>query len=130
VDFEAKRLKGMPGRYLNQMENESGMLLLKDKQARIILMLAGSDKEWHLSSIARETGVTYIHTSRFVSRCEEKGIIGSEVHGKLKKIFLTEKGKKIAEDLKGIISKINEVSEPEATGGQQVRQPLSKPSSA
>ena len=102
---------------------------MKDKQARIILMLAGSEKEWHLSSIAKETGVTYIHTSRFVSRCEEKGIISSEVHGKLKKIFLTEKGKKIAGDLKSIISKIDEVSEPEASE-QQVRQPLSKPSSA
>ncbi len=112
------------------MAKESGMLLLKDKQARIILTLAGSEKEWHLSRIAKETGVTYIHTSRFVSKCEKKGIIGSELHGKLKKIFLTEKGKKIALDLKSIITKMNSVEETGQPENQQARQPLSKPASA
>ncbi len=112
------------------MAKEDGMLLLKDKQARIILTLASVEKEWHLSSIAKETGVTYIHTSRFVSRCEEKGIMGSELHGKLKKIFLTEKGKMIASDIKNIIARMESTERPEGLDQEAVRQPLSKPVSS
>lgn len=90
------------------MEGKEGMLIFKDKQARLILMLADASKEWYLSNLSKETKVTYVHTSRFVTRCESAGIIDSERHGKIKRLFLTEKGKSIAQEMQGIINKINE----------------------
>ncbi|HUB92476.1 MAG TPA: hypothetical protein VL945_00800 [Candidatus Saccharimonadales bacterium] len=90
------------------MVEKEGMLIFRDKQARLILMLADQSREWYLSSLAKEAGVTYIHTSRFIGRCERAGITDSERHGKIKRIFLTEKGKGIASDMQGILNKINE----------------------
>ena len=90
------------------MEEKEGMLLFKDKQAKLILNLTNDGKEWYLSNLAKDSEVTYIHTSRFVSRCEKLGIIGSERHGKIKRVFLTEKGKAIAQSIQGILNKINE----------------------
>jgi DNA-binding MarR family transcriptional regulator len=90
------------------MDGKEGMLLFKDKQAKLILMLADSGKEWYLSTLAKSAEVTYIHTSRFVARCERAGIMESERHGKIKRVFLTEKGKSIASEIQGIMSKINE----------------------
>lgn len=92
------------------MDGKEGMLIFKDKQAKLILMLAEEGKEWYLSNLAKSAEVTYIHTSRFVGRCEKAGIIDSEKHGKIKRIFLTEKGKVIAREMLSIMDKMNEKS--------------------
>ncbi len=84
--------------------NDFEGLFFKEKQIRILALLMDAQKEWHLSDLARDAGVTYVHTSRFVKRCESAGVLGSEMHGKTKKIFLTEKGTKLA-------AKINEMGE-------------------
>lgn len=89
-----------------------GMLIFRDKQAKLILMLADGSREWYLSSLAKSAAVTYIHTSRFVGRCEKLGIIDSERHGKIKRIFLTEKGKSIAQEMQSIIKRMNEAPAP------------------
>ncbi len=83
-------------------------LLFKDKQSRLLLALNGNSKEWYISDLARETGVTYIHATKFIARCEEAGIIESEKHGRLKRIFLTEKGKSVAASILSIMNKISE----------------------
>ncbi len=90
------------------MDENRGMLLLRDKQARILLALVDESREWYLTELAKTADVTYIHTSRFVGRCESSGIMESEKHGKTKRVFLTEKGKRIAQGIRGIMAMIEE----------------------
>ena len=104
------------------MDGKEGMLIFREKQARLIMALADSSKEWYLSDLAKNTGVTYIHASRFISRCEKSGIAASEKHGKIKRIFLTEKGRQIAEGIRGIISKIEDKSAGTEQASQQQSQ--------
>ena len=81
-----------------------GQLLFKDKQIRLLIALSKPEKEWYISELAKEVGVTYVHTSRFLSACELAGIVSSEKHGRLKRIFLTEKGKKTVASISDILA--------------------------
>ena len=98
------------------MDDTVGTLLLKDKQAKLLSILAGSEKEWHIADLAKAAEVTYVHTSKFISKCEVAGIVGSEKHGRVKRLFLTEKGKDVAKSILNIIEKVNvaEQKQPEA----------------
>lgn len=88
------------------MDDTVGTLLFKDKQVKLILTLANSGREWHIADLAKEAKVTYVHTSKFISKCEEAGIIASERHGRVKMLYLTDKGKEIAVSAASIMSKI------------------------
>ncbi len=83
-----------------------GVLFFKEKQVKLITALI-AEKEWHISDLAKEANVTYIHTSNFFNKCESLGITGSEKHGRIKRIFLTEKGREIAQGLSSISQKMN-----------------------
>ncbi len=98
------------------MADSIGSLLFKDKQLRLLLTLSNTSREWYLADLAKAANVTYIHTSRFISRCEESGIVATERHGRAKRIFLTEKGTDLASTLQGVVNKINQ---PKAQQPQQ-----------
>lgn len=86
-------------------------ILLRGKQARMLMLLRDEGQEWYISSIAREAGTTYVSACNFLLKCERLGIVGSEKHGKVKSIRLTEKGARIAGMLDGIYSAISEKEE-------------------
>lgn len=88
------------------MNEKSGILLFKDKQIRILLAILKQEKQPYISDLAKITGVTYVHTSRFLSSCERLGLISYERHGKIKTIFLTPKGKEITIQIQNIIEKL------------------------
>ena len=87
------------------MKDSLGPLFFKEKQVRIITALM-VEKEWHMADLAKETNVTYIHTSNFLNKCERLGIISSEKHGRIKRVFLTEKGLEIAKGISSIAHKL------------------------
>jgi DNA-binding MarR family transcriptional regulator len=101
------------------MSDSIGMLLFKEKQLRLLLALSKPDREWHITDLAKEAQVTYVHTSRFISKCEDAGLVIAERHGKIKKLILTEKGREIADTLLGIIAKMNQAAQPQAASLQQ-----------
>lgn len=72
-------------------------IILKQKQARILLVLRDTSQNWYISTIAKATNTTYVHTCNFLATCESLGITTSEKHGKIKLIKLTEKGLRLAE---------------------------------
>ena len=78
------------------------VIILKDKQARIILSLKSKDQEWYLSSLAKATGTTYVHACKFITACESKGLTESERRGRVKTIRLTDKGMQVADLISGI----------------------------
>ncbi len=78
------------------------VIILKDKQARIILSLRSKEQEWYLSSLAKATGTTYVHACKFIASCESKGLTESERRGRVKTIRLTDRGVQVAELIYGI----------------------------
>lgn len=85
-------------------------ILFKEKQAGIILALADKSQKWYITNLSHSANVTYVHTSRFVARCEELGIIEAEIHGKMKTLRLTDKGQEIASSIISINSKLRKLN--------------------
>ena len=98
------------------MAQKEGLLLFKEKQIKVLLALADKSQEWYLSRLAGAAGATYVHTSKFITRCEVLGMINVVKHGKVKTISLTEKGNAIVKGISGIMEQIalKEKQEPEA----------------
>jgi DNA-binding MarR family transcriptional regulator len=102
------------------------MLLFKDKQARLLLMLSDSGREWYIADLAKAANVTYIHTSRFLGRCEEAGMVRSEKHGRMKRIFLTEKGIDVARGLADVIGRMQAPTPQAKPATQQTKEAVEK----
>lgn len=93
------------------MQDSIGTLLFKDKQVRLLSVLTNQTREWHITDLAKEANVTYVHTSRFLKKCEEHGLVASERHGRIKRLYLTDKGKEIAKSVSSIVEKINTIEQ-------------------
>ena len=89
-----------------------GSILLKDKQAKLLLAINGALQDISISSLAKATGTTYVHASTFLSSCEVRGIVRNEKHGKAKIYRLTEKGKEIAEHLSELYALVSQDVQP------------------
>jgi len=75
----------------------------------IILFLFESDQPQYATTIYKKTGITYSHVIETVKLMIKAGIIEKEeLDGRTKGLFLTEKGKKIAESLKLIKKTLEE----------------------
>lgn len=88
------------------------MPLLKEKQAKILLLLRDQSQGWYISSLAKSSGTTYVHTCNFLLACERLGIVASEKHGRSKSIKLTEKGAALAESVGAIYKAVSEPAPP------------------
>jgi DNA-binding MarR family transcriptional regulator len=84
-----------------------GRLFFKEKQIKAFLALASSQQEWNISNLAKLTGITYVHLSRFINECEKAGLIESDKHGRIKGIRLTQKGAEVASHISSIENMIN-----------------------
>jgi predicted transcriptional regulator len=83
-------------------------ILLKGKQAGILLALRDTNQSWYVSSLAKAAGTTYVHACTFINTCEQMNLVNCEKHGKLKVVKLTDKGAKVTEMLYGITSLVNQ----------------------
>jgi len=86
----------------------SDIILLKEKQARILVALRSGQIPWHITTLAQECGSTYVHVCNFINVCEKLGIVKNEKHGKTKDIKLTEKGAQLADMVAGIYTALNQ----------------------
>ena len=106
-----------------RMEN----ILLKEKQANILVALMDASQSWYISSLAKAANTTYVHACNFLVECEKLGLTSSEKHGKIKTIKLTEKGKDVAERLVDIYKAIRpeeqESQKPAKEDEPKVKQP-------
>ncbi|MGC8586726.1 MAG: winged helix DNA-binding protein [Candidatus Micrarchaeia archaeon] len=85
-------------------EEVGGGLILKGKQAKIIIALKDKNQEWHIADLAKVANVTYVHTSNFIKACEQQGIVSYEKHGKIKVVKLTEKGDAVANEIANVVN--------------------------
>lgn len=93
------------------MADSIGTLFFKDKQVKLLIVLNNQTREWHISDLSKEAGVTYLHTSNFIKKCEEKGLVASEKHGRTKRLVLTEKGREVAKGVSGLVEKIEQAEQ-------------------
>lgn len=84
-----------------------GNLLLREKQARMLLALKDQSQNWYISSVAKAAGTTYVHACNFLIDCERLGIIKSEKHGRIKNIKLTDRGAQIADSISSIYASMS-----------------------
>ncbi|MEM0148797.1 MAG: MarR family winged helix-turn-helix transcriptional regulator [Candidatus Micrarchaeaceae archaeon] len=89
-----------------QQANGYPSIIFKRKHARLLLALKNKDKEWHISDLAKDANVTYVHTTKFINECEKYGIIAVEKHGRTKTINLTSRGDQIVESIESILNNL------------------------
>jgi predicted transcriptional regulator len=81
---------------------------LRERPANILLILRDTTKSWYISSVSRETGLTYLHTLNTLSQYYNLGIIDYKKEGRKKAVILTEKGKNIASVLSQLVTALKE----------------------
>lgn len=96
------------------MAANPGALLFKEKQIKVLLALLNKEQEWNTTGLAKAADATYVHTSKFVTRCEKLGLVQFVKHGKIKALTLTPKGNEVAEGISKVIEKMNLKVEPAA----------------
>jgi predicted transcriptional regulator len=82
-------------------------ILFKDKHLKILLALRDTTQNWYITTLAKASNTTYVHTCNFLVACENLGITENEKHGKIKLIKLTETGIKLADMLANAYSILN-----------------------
>lgn len=85
-----------------ELNPEIFKLLLHNKPTGILLSLKGSEGKY-ASIISKETDCTYTHTLKILNDFRKFGIVDFKKEGRIKEVFLTEKGLDIAHDLEGLV---------------------------
>ena len=105
-----------------------GAILIREKQARILVALKDANREWHVSSLAKASGTTYVHTCNFLKECERLGLTTGERHGKSKVVRLTSKGIRASDVMVSLYAIINggeqQGQKPEQKAEQKPAQPV------
>lgn len=81
-------------------------LLLKIKPCKILICLREIGTNWNLTKIAKDTGTTFVYTSKVIEKLEQIGYVVSERKGKNREIKLSERGAKIATNLEEIMKEM------------------------
>ncbi len=69
------------------------------KPCMIMKLLREPESVWHISKLAKQSGVTFVYTSHIVARLLENGYVTVDSKGKKKFVRLTEKGMKAANSI-------------------------------
>lgn len=94
------------------MASNLGTLLFKEKQIKILLALLDKGVEWNTTGLAKAAGATYVHTSKFLTRCEKMGLVQVVKHGKIKALTLSPRGIEITEGVSKVVEKLAMKVEP------------------
>ena len=73
-------------------------VFLRIKPCRMMILLKDSGSKY-ISELAKESGSTYVHTTKLVRKLEKEGFLTLEQNGKKRMVKLTEKGNQVAASL-------------------------------
>lgn len=82
---------------------------IRERPAALLLLLRNSARNWHVSSLSREAGLTYLHTLNVLAQFYNLGLVEYKTEGRKKIVFLTEKGKNISSILNQLIDELKEL---------------------
>ncbi len=80
-------------------------LFFKEKPTKILLTISQTKTALYAAALAKKTKLSYADVNDILHHFEDASIILFEKHGRLQLIVLTEKGKKIAEELEKVVQK-------------------------
>lgn len=78
-------------------------VFLRPKPCKVIVLLRDSNSKY-ISELAKESGATYVHTTKLLRKLEKENIVSIEQNGKKRMVKLTEKGNKIANALNEVLN--------------------------
>ncbi len=79
---------------------------LRTKPCKMLLILKDSQDSKYITELAKDSGATYVHTTKLVRELEKGGIVTTKVNGKKRMVKLTEKGTKLAAALAEVMSSL------------------------
>lgn len=78
-------------------------VFLRPKPCKVIVLLKDSNSKY-ISELAKESGATYVHTTKLLRKLEKENIVSIEQNGKKRMVKLTDKGNKIASALNEVMN--------------------------
>jgi len=78
-------------------------VFLRPKPCKVIVLLRDSNSKY-ISELAKESGATYVHTTKLLRKLERENIVSIEQNGKKRMVKLTDKGNKIANALNEVLN--------------------------
>lgn len=81
-------------------------VILHPKNALVLTSLKDDTKKWYASSLARQSGLSYVYVTELLAIFEKDGVIEIKKEGKVNRVTLTEKGQKIAPVLDDLAGKL------------------------
>jgi DNA-binding MarR family transcriptional regulator len=81
------------------------MLFFKEKPTKMLLTINQTKTALYAAALAKKNKLSYADVNDILHQFEDASIILFEKHGRLQLIVLTEKGKKIAEELEKVVQK-------------------------
>ncbi len=80
-------------------------IFLRVKPCKMLVLLKESDSKY-ISELAKDSGATYVHTTKLLRKLEKEGIVTIEQKGKKRMVKLTDKGGKIATAVAEVIKSL------------------------
>lgn len=80
-------------------------IFLREKPVKLLLSLREASTRWHVSSLAKASGASYVHTVGLLHKLAEDGLVVFENENKFKFVKLTEQGLQIANMLGDVFIK-------------------------
>ncbi len=71
-------------------------IFLREKPVKLLVLLRDSSAQWHVSSLAKNAGLSYPHTTKLLQKLSSDGLVVFENRSKFKFVRLTERGLQIA----------------------------------
>lgn len=85
--------------------------VLRVKNARMLAVMRLDTRKWYASSLARETGMSYVYASRMLAVFASEGLIELKREGKTRRASLTESGLRVANALDEILARLPDQAE-------------------
>src|SRR5512137_2124623 len=74
---------------------DSKSALLHVKNAKVLVALKTDGRKWYASSLAKESGLSYVYVAEMLDSFEKDGLITISKEGKIRRVSLTENGIKV-----------------------------------
>lgn len=81
-------------------------IFFKEKPTKMLLIISQTKTALYAAALAKKVKLSYADVNEILHQFEDARIILFEKHGRLQLIVLTEKGKKIAEELEKVVQRI------------------------
>jgi len=85
-------------------------VLLHAKSAAVLVSLKEDGKRWYASSLARQSGLSYVYVTEILGVFLKDGLIEIKNEGKIRRVTLTESGMKVANALDELLSRLNAIA--------------------